>query len=377
MSTRVKLALALVIILAAAGTGAWWWTQNGGHPRDAYVTQPVDRGPIVQAISANGTLNPVILVNVGTQISGTVKKLQADFNHRVEAGQILAELDPALIEADIARSKAELAAAEATLRLAQVRESRNRELVAKGFVNQAQLDDSVKEREAAESQVRAARAALDRQQVNLRYSVIRSPISGIVVARNVDIGQTVAASFQTPVLFQIAQDLKQMQIYASVAEADVGAIRIGQTVKFTVDAFPDRDFSGTVSQIRLNPTVQQNVVTYNVVVTVNNDEEILLPGMTANVQITLRTREDALRVPNAALRFVPDGDAAPTRGRGGKTVYKLDAKGELLPVQVKTGIADNAFTEIAAGELAPGDRVVVRRSAAARDRAASPFRFRL
>jgi HlyD family secretion protein len=373
---RVKLVLALAV-LAAAGAGVWGWMQDRSHPRDPYVTQPVGRGPIVQAISANGTLNPVILVNVGTQISGTVKTLQADFNDRVQAGQILAELDPALIEADIARARAELASAEATLRLAQVRENRNRELVAKGFVNQAQLDDSVKEREAAESQLRAARAALDRQQVNLRYSVIRSPISGIVVARNVDIGQTVAASFQTPVLFQIAQDLKQMQIYASVAEADVGAIRIGQTVKFTVDAFPERDFSGTVGQIRLNPTVQQNVVTYNVVVAVNNDEEILLPGMTANVQITLRTRDDVLRVPNAALRFVPDAGAAPVRGLGGKTVYKLDAKGGLAPVEVRTGAADNAFTEIVSGELAPGDRVVVRRSANGKDRAASPFRFRL
>jgi HlyD family secretion protein len=364
-------------MLATAGAVAWWWTKDGNRQREQYVTQAVERGPIVQAITANGTLNPVILVNVGTQISGTVKTLQADFNQRVQAGQILAELDPALIEADIAKSRAELASAEASLRLAQVREDRNRELVAKGFVNQTQLDDSIKEREAAQAQVRAARAALDRQQVNLRYSVIRSPISGIVVARNVDIGQTVAASFQTPVLFQIAQDLKQMQIYASVAEADVGAIRIGQTVRFTVDAFPERDFTGTVTQIRLNPTVQQNVVTYNVVVSADNPDEILLPGMTANVQITLRTREDALRVPNAALRFVPEGDAPPDRKPGGKTLYKLGAAGALVPVPVRTGAADSAYTEIVSGELAPGDRVVVRRAPAAKDKSPSPFRFRL
>ena len=373
---RVKLVLTLVV-LAAAGAGAWWWTKNGNHPRDPFVTQSVDRGPIVQAITANGTLNPVILVNVGTQISGTVKTLRADFNQRVEADQVLAELDPSLIEADIAKTKAELAAAEANLRLAQVREARNRDLVAKGFVNQAQLDDSIKERESAESQVRAARAALERQQVNLRYSIIRSPISGIVVARNVDVGQTVAASFQTPVLFQIAKDLKQMQIYASVAEADVGAIKTGQTVRFTVDAYPEREFTGTVSQIRLNPTVQQNVVTYNVVVAVNNDEEILLPGMTANVQITLRTREDVLRVPNAALRFVPADDSTRPRSKGGKTVYKLGPKGIPTPVEVKTGAQDNAFTEILDGDLAPGDRVVVRRAAAPKDKSPSPFRFRL
>ncbi|MFZ5555403.1 MAG: efflux RND transporter periplasmic adaptor subunit [Pseudomonadota bacterium] len=372
---RVKFVVA-VVLLAAGGAAVWWWTQNGNQQREQYVTQPVDRGPIVQAITANGTLNPVILVNVGTQISGTVKTLQADFNQRVEAGQILAELDPALIEADIAKSRAELASAEAGLRLAQVRERRNRELVAKGFVNQAQLDDSIKEREAADAQVRAARAALDRQQVNLRYSVIRSPISGIVVARNVDIGQTVAASFQTPVLFQIAKDLKQMQIYASVAEADVGAIRIGQTVRFTVDAYPEREFTGTVSQIRLNPTVQQNVVTYNVVVSAANDEEILLPGMTANVQITLRTREDVLRVPNAALRFVPDADSARPKAGGGKTVYKLDRKGVLVPVEVRTGAADSAYTEIVAGNLGPGDGVVVRHAASAKKKSPSPFRFR-
>lgn len=376
MSIRRNLALA-VIVLAAAGGGAWWWSHNGDRPGDRYETRAADRGPIAQAITANGTLNPVILVNVGTQISGTVRTLGADFNQRVEAGQVLAELDPALIEADIAKSRAELAAAEAALRLAQVRESRNRELVAKGFVNQAQLDDSTKEREAAESQVRAARAALERQQVNLRYSIIRSPISGIVVARNVDVGQTVAASFQTPVLFQIAKDLKQMQIYASVAEADVGAIRTGQTVRFTVDAYPDREFTGTVSQIRLNPTVQQNVVTYNVVVAVNNDEEILLPGMTANVQITLRTRDDVLRVPNSALRFVPDAGAAPPGERSGKTVYKLDPRGNPVPVTVQTGAADNAYTEIVGGDLAVGDPVVVRRVTAKESKSPSPFRFRL
>ena len=379
---RIKAILFVGALALAAAAGGWAYLHRVNE-QQPYVTALVDRGDIVQTISANGTLNPVVLVNVGTQISGTIHKLYADFNDQVKAGQVLAELDPSLIQAAIAQRQADLASAEAQLRLAQAKERRTRELVAQGFVHQAQLDDAIKEAEAAAAQVAAARAQLEREQVNLRYSVIRSPISGIVVARNVDVGQTVAASFQTPTLFQIAKDLKQMQIYAAVAEADVGAIQVGQQVRFTVDAFPDREFVGTVSQIRLNPMIQQNVVTYNVVVTADNREGILLPGMTAHVHITLRTRANALRVPNAALRFVPRGGRetgterrraeAPDR----KTVYRLEEGKRLVPVQISTGISDNHYTEVVGGELRAGDTIVLRQQRTDRPEAGGPFRFRL
>lgn len=379
----VKLAVSLLLLIAATAAGAWWFTGRDAKGQQ-YVTQPADRGDIVRAISANGTLNPVTVVNVGTQISGTVYKLYADFNDEVKAGQILAELDPALIQAAIAQRKADLASAEASFKLAQVKEARTRELVGKGFVNRAQLDDAVKETEAAAAQVAAAKAQLEREQVNLRYSVIRSPISGIVVARNVDLGQTVAASFQTPTLFQIAQDLRRMQIYTSVAEADVGLIREGQPVRFTVDAFPDQEFSGTVTQIRLNPTVQQNVVTYNVVVGTDNDRGILLPGMTAHVFITLDTRNGVLRVPNAALRFRPRNDnggpgegGERRNGGGGKTVYRVGENGKPVPVKIKTGAADNSYTEVLGGEIKDGEPLIIRSQSQEQRGRPSAFRFGL
>lgn len=391
---RAKLAVSLLLLVAATAAGAWWFTGRDAKGRQ-YVTQPADRGDIVRTISANGTLNPVTVVNVGTQISGTVHRIHADFNDRVKAGQILAELDPALIQAAIGQRTADLATAEANLKLAQAKHARTRELVAKGFVNRAQLDDAEKETAAAAAQVASAKAQLEREQVNLRYSVIRSPISGTVVARNVDVGQTVAATFQTPTLFQIAQDLRRMQIYTSVAEADVGLIRDGQPVRFAVDAFPEQEFSGTVTQVRLNPTVQQNVVTYNVVVGTDNDRGILLPGMTAHVFITLETREGVLRVPNATLRFRPQNgngnrqnggggrNGGPQEGKSqrgvnsGKTVYRLDPDGRPQPVRIRTGASDNSYTEVLGGELREGDPLIVRQQGPEQRGRPSAFRFGL
>lgn len=391
---RARLVVSLLLLVAATAAGAWWFTGRDAKGRQ-YVTQPADRGDIVRTISANGTLNPVTVVNVGTQISGTVHRIHADFNDRVKAGQILAELDPALIQAAIGQRTADLATAEANLKLAQAKHARTRELVAKGFVNRAQLDDAEKETAATEAQVAGARAQLEREQVNLRYSVIRSPISGTVVARNVDVGQTVAATFQTPTLFQIAQDLRRMQIYTSVAEADVGLIRDGQPVRFTVDAFPDQEFSGTVTQVRLNPTVQQNVVTYNVVVGTDNDRGILLPGMTAHVFITLETRDGVLRVPNTALRFRPqNGNGDRQNGGGGrnggpregdlqretdsgKTIYRLDPDGRPQPVRIRTGVSDNSYTEVLGGELREGDPLILRQQGPEQRGRPSAFRFGL
>ena len=232
--------------------------------------------------------------------------------------------------------------------------------------------------DAARAQLALSTAQLARDRANLDYSVIKSPISGVVVARNVDLGQTVAASFQTPVLFQIAKDLHQMQIDTSVAEADIGQLRLGQQANFTVDAFHEREFTGTVKQVRLNPTIQQNVVTYNVVVTVANDDGTLLPGMTANVRFAVNQKSAVLRVPNAALRYKPtdaDADIAPARQPGKPVLYRLE-NGKPVPVSVRTGIADSSFTEIIEGGIKEGDKLVVR-EASNKDKSGSNFKLRM
>ncbi|MGE5027831.1 MAG: efflux RND transporter periplasmic adaptor subunit, partial [Betaproteobacteria bacterium] len=312
-------------------------------------------------------------------------KLNADFNSRVKAGQILAELDPALFEAQLRQDQANVDNAEANLTLASAKEVRARSLQQKGFISQDGVDQARQQLESAQAQLKLAQAQMARSRTNLGYSVIRSPISGVVVARNVDVGQTVAASFQTPTLFQIAGDLKQMQIETSVAEADIGNLKIGLPVRFTVDAFSDQPFEGRVKQLRLNPTVQQNVVTYNVVVAVDNPDEVLLPGMTAHVQITVSRHENVLRVPNAALRFKPvkeeGADAAgrndkKEKGRGGATVYRLE-QGGAKPVRVRTGISDGVYTEVLEGDIKPGDKLVVREISAKKDKGQGGFGLRM
>jgi HlyD family secretion protein len=300
------LVLAAVIVIAIAG---WWLTRQPEQPK--WVTVKVDQGAVVQRVSANGTLNPVELVNVGTQISGTVMKLYTDFNRPVKAGQLLAELDPALLEAQIRQTEANLAGAKANLNNAELILKRNENLKARGFVSDGALDGFRKDLESARAQVLQVEAQLMKDQTNLGYSKVRSPIDGIVVSRGIDVGQTVAASFQTPTLFQIARDLRRMQIDTSVSEADVGSIQTGQPVRFTVDSFREQDFNAKVRMVRLNPTSQQNVVTYNVVIDVDNKDGILLPGMTAQVSIMTNRKDNVVRVPAAALRFRPPESAAP------------------------------------------------------------------
>lgn len=357
------------MILLAAAAGGWylWQTRLAGQSQENYKTQAVDRGDIVQTISANGTLSPVVLVNVGTQVSGTVMKLHVDFNDRVRAGQVLAELDPALFEAQLRQDEANLLNMRANLKFARAKEERTRGLFQKGFVSQDALDQVVQQLESAQAQLALVEAQVQKDRTNLHYTVIKSPINGVVVARNVDVGQTVAASFQTPTLFQIAQDLRKMQIDTSMAEADVGNLKIGLPVRFTVDAFLDRRFVGAVKQIRLNPTTQQNVVTYDVVVAVDNADEVLLPGMTAHVEVTVSRHENVLRVPNAALRFKPvkeEGNEAAgknrkEKSRSGATVYRLE-QGEPKQVKVKTGISDGTYTEVLGDGIKAGDLLVTR-----------------
>ncbi len=350
---RYKLIVFLSLIAIAAGVyGFHVWRTAEQAPR--YRTEKITKGNIVKTISANGTLNPVVLVNVGTQISGVISKLNADFNDRVHKDQVLAEIDPSLIDAQLEQSRAALANAQASLRLAEANEARSKALFAQDYVARSDLDQAVQVRDAARSQVNSALGQLKRDKANKGYTIIKSPVSGVVVSRNVDIGQTVAASFQTPTLFTIAQDLQHMQIDTSVAEADVGGIRVNQTVNFTVDAYPDRVFQGKVFRIRLDSKVLQNVVTYDVVVNVNNPEEILLPGMTAFVSIVIDERNDALKLPVAALKFHPAGEV----GKPGKQVYRLENnKAVAVPAQI--GIADGKYAEIIGGDLKQGDSVIL------------------
>ena len=370
-----------LLVCALLAAGVFGWRQyTSVSPEQRYKLESVEKGELKQSVSANGTLNPVILVNVGTQVSGVVKKLYVDFNDKVEKGQVLLELDPALLNAQVKQSDANVQSALASVELANATLARTRGLYAQEYVSRQELDQSVQALKAAKAQLALARAQNERDRANHAYSIIRSPVSGVIVARSIDVGQTVAASFQTPTLFQIAQDLSRMQIDSSFAEADIGSIRVGQAVRFNVDAFPSRNFKGVVKQIRLNPTTQQNVVTYNVVISVDNPEQILLPGMTSYVSIVVAEREDALLVPNAALRFKPaekegassgaKDETKPATGKqagkkSGKkreaasgTVYILQGK-ELKPVSVTLGITDNRNTEVVGGELKAGDKVVV------------------
>ena len=379
---RNSIVLTTLVAGVALAVYACLRTASSHAAGERYRTEVVGLGEVTQTVSATGALNPVVLVRVGTQVSGTVRKLHADFNHRVQPGTVLVELDDALFRAQVLQSEANVDNARAALELAVANEAGVRQLHRQGFISRQELDQTVQAAKSARAQLALAQAQLQKDRTNLGYTVIRSPVSGVVVDRQVDVGQTVAASFQTPTLFLIAQDLAHMQIDSSFAEADIGNIRVGQPVHFKVDAFPDRSFQGTVKLIRLNPVTQQNVVTYDVVVAVDNPDQILLPGMTAYANIVIARRQGVLVVPNAALRFrpvEPASVAAPQRGREESaraprpTVYTLEndhQRGQLRRVGIVPGITDNRYTQVVSGELEPGGQVVVEdRQAAA---AASP-----
>jgi len=319
------------------------------------------------------------VVEVGTQVSGTVYKVHADFNDEVEEGQVLAELDPALLQATLKESEANLENARATLELARSNVARTEALFRKSLAPDSDLDQARERVKVGQAQVKIAEAKVERDRTNLRYAVIRSPIGGVVINRAVNVGQTVAASFQTPTLFQIAQDLRRMQIDTSVAEADIGSLSPAFPVSFTVDAFPDQRFDGRIREVRLNPTIQANVVTYNVVVEADNPDGNLLPGMTAHVTIQVAERKDVLRVPNAALSYRPkekDEDEPAAKARRGTRVHLLE-DGAPVAVPVRTGITDGSHTEVLEGALEPGDPVIVRETAPKQGDSSTTFRFRL
>lgn len=366
----------LAVLVLIVGGVAWAALRKPVNPEDRFRTVTVDKGAIVQLVVATGTLKATAQVNVGSQLSGTIAKINADFNQAVKAGEVLAEIDSAQFRSSLKQAQANLASAVANLELARSNEERNRSLVQQQFIARQQLDATTQQREAAQAQVDVARAQVERAQTDLANTVIRSPVSGVVVDRQVDVGQTVAASFQTPNMFVIARDLSQMEIHASVSEADVGGMRERLPAEFRVDAFFDRKFSGAVRQIRLNPKSEQGVVTYNVVITADNRDRVLLPGMTARVDIVAARKDGVLKIANAALRFRPDEDDEKKKGGKGEEkivglavndpaadraprVHRLrDGKPER--VDVKTGISDGRFTELLSGALNEGDKLVIR-----------------
>jgi HlyD family secretion protein len=356
----------------------------------SYQTATVTRGPVTQVVTATGTLNPVLNVQVGSQVSGNIAKLFVDFNSQVKAGQIVAQIDPMLFQAAVTQAEGDLASAQAALELAKVNASRIDQLFKQKNSSQQDLDQAVANLHQAEAAVKIKQGALDKTKADLDHCTITSPIDGVVISRSVDVGQTVAASLQAPVIFQIANDLTKMQIDSNVAEADVGVIEVGQSVDFTVDAFPTRTFHGKVIQVRNAPITVQNVVTYDTVIDVSNPDLKLKPGMTANVSIVIAHKDNVLQVKNAALRYrpaeavasAPTGSTSPTGQRPaggrqrqiGRTVYVL-SYGRAKPVQAKTGISDGIVTEVTEG-LKEGDQVVtaeLNAPSAAASPAANPF----
>jgi HlyD family secretion protein len=310
-----------VIVLAfavAVGAAVIWHFRREHNAGPQYLTVPVTRGELTQLVTATGTLNPVTNVQVGCQISGTIQKLSADYNTVVKAGQLIAEIDPRIYQAQVEQATADLASAKANQELQRVQTARDAELFTNKLISGSDYDTALATLHEADATVQIKQASLDNAKANLGYCKIYSPVDGIVISRSVDVGQTVAASFNTPTLFQIANDLTKMQIDSSVAEADIGGVEEGQTVTFNVDAYPYRIFHGVVTQVRNAPTTVNNVVTYDCVVAVDNPDYKLKPGMTANpLNIVIAERPDAMKIPNAALRFRPPEGALPGAGTNG------------------------------------------------------------
>lgn len=372
------LVLLLVVYLRGRGTDS----------EARYTTAPLEKGTIAITVSATGALEAVTTVQVGSQVSGTIAALYADFNDTVKKGEVLAQLDPTFLKAQVAQAQADLERERASAELARKEYERALTLSQTQIISEAELDAAMTAYELAKMREKSAQANLDRMKTNLEYATILSPIDGVVISRDVDVGQTVAASLQAPTLFTLAEDLARMQVKASIDEADIGKIAEGQPVQFTVDAYPEKSFTGRVKQIRLAPQIVQNVVSYDVIIEVGNPDLLLKPGMTANVTVLVDRREDVLKAPAAALRFRPAGDesrprrerpeGAATGGpsrerpedpagrngtgsgrRPGPTVWVLDSTGEPRPIRVEVGISDGQFTQVISSELGEGDSVIV------------------
>src|SRR5262245_48529419 len=303
--------LIVLVIVAGTAAGVWFLLKNR-NSAPQYQLAPVARGDLIQAVTASGQLNPVVNIQVGSQISGRISKMYVDFNSEVKSNQVIAEIDPSSYQVAVLRAEAEVANAKANLALSKVQADRSDSLFTNNLVSASDRDTAKAQQQQAAAQLQSAEAALSNAKVDLSRCTIYAPVDGVVISRNVDVGQTVAASFNTPTLFLIANDLAKMQIDALVSEADIGGVAEGQNVNFTVDAFPYRTFHGKVSQLRYGALTNQNVVNYDCVIGVNNPDLKLLPGMTANVSIITAEREDVLKIPNAALRYRPAEAAGAT-----------------------------------------------------------------
>jgi HlyD family secretion protein len=391
----LRIALPAAAVAAGGALALLLALRSGERAPPTYEAAPVTRGRVAAVVTASGTLSPLVTVQVGSQVSGRVQALHADFNAKVKKGQVIARIDPSLFESQVAQGRANEAAAVAavagaTAALAEARRQheRNAALAARSLVAQADADAALARLQGAEAElasarakVAQARAARLQAETNLAYTVISSPIDGVVISRDVDVGQTVAASLQAPTLFTLAEDLRKMEVHTDLAEADVGRVSAGLAVEFSVDAFPAERFAGVVKEVRYSPKTVQNVVTYDAVVSVDNSALKLRPGMTADVTFLVEELPDALLVPNAALRFRPPDAVAPpaaaARGEGGaatgarrpggsagggvrrRVVWALGADGALRAVSIRTGPSDGKSTAVLDGELAEGDRVVV------------------
>ena len=385
---KIIIIIAVLAVVFASVAGVYFYVTKPQPP--TYKTVKVERGDLVSAVAATGNLAAVVTVQVGTQVSGTIQKLYVDFNSKVVKGQTIAQIDPALFKAQVDQSRGNYLNAQATLQKSKAdltdakrNLDRYRQLVKDGIVAQSDYDTAENRYQMAAATVKASegsvvqnRGALNQAETNLRYATIRSPVNGIVVSRSVDVGQTVAASFSTPTLFTIAQDLTKMEIDTSVDEADISRISEGQPVTFTVDSYPETRFTGKVVQIRNAPVITQNVVTYIVVIGVDNKELKLKPGMTANVSIESARKDNVLKLPAAALRFKPKGgkvkkevkdvkdkpagaDAHKMKKTAGQQVYILNSEQKPVAVPVTTGISNDGQVELVEGTLKENDEVIV------------------
>jgi len=380
-----KWILVIVVLVAVIAGGIWYHNRNNDNAPQ-YQTVPVERGDLTETVTATGTLNPVTNILVGCQVSGTISKIYVDYNSIVKANELIAELDPSTYQAQMDQAVANLANARANLELQQVEAKRESQLFTNNLVSGSDYDTALATLHEAEATVQLNQAQVNMARVNLGYCKIYSPVDGIIIVNNIEVGQTVAASFNTPELFQIANNLKQMQIDSSVAEADVGGVYEGQDVEFTVDAYPYRTFTGKVTQVRNSPTTVNNVVTYDCVIGVTNADYKLKPGMTANVSVIIAQRKNVLQIPNGALRFFPPANAviitntppaqpepavAAKTSHSGRhkhaveqiqvhTVYVLTGNApntKLEAIQIKAGITDGIYTEVLSG-LNEGDKIV-------------------
>lgn len=352
-----------ILILAAIAWGISALFGGGTQKVEPLATMEITRGEMRQVVTATGEIQPLNTVSVGSQVSGTIEKLYVDFNSKVKKGDVLLEIEPSVLQASVDEAKASLVSAQSQRNYAKSEYQRNKTLYNEGFISRAEMEQSQTTYEQAEQSVKRMQSQYDRAVTNLGYATITSPVDGTVIAREVDVGQTVAASFQTPNLFKIAEDLSQMQIETSVSEADIGVIKEGQAVTFTVDAYPNQTFDGTVRQIRLSPTTTSNVVVYTVVIDVDNSDLRLMPGMTAFVTIVVTEKFDVFKVQNAALvlrKFdgIVDnaGDATPNDH------LAIQRDGKIILIPYTKGLTTATETEIISDELRDGDRVVIGRT---------------